>query len=69
VEIFDDLPLALRGNVDTVDLPMTLKKGDKPFWDDAQIDDVIAFLKTLDDGYRKPEPAPGGRPLRLSTLR
>ncbi len=69
VEIFDDLPAALRGNVDTVDLPMTLKKGDKPFWNDAQIDDVIAFLKTLDDGYRKPESPRSGRSLQLSTLR
>jgi cytochrome c peroxidase len=54
VETFDDLPAALRGNVDTIDPPLTLKKGDKPFWTDAQIDDVIAFLKTLDDGYRQP---------------
>jgi cytochrome c peroxidase len=69
VEIFDDLPEALRGNVDTIDLPMTLKKGDKPFWNDAQIDDVIAFLKTLDDGYRKPGAPRSGRALQLSTLR
>jgi hypothetical protein len=26
----------------------------KPVWTDAQIDDVIAFLKTLDDAYQKP---------------
>jgi cytochrome c peroxidase len=54
VEIFDDLPPALRDNVDTVDLPLTRKKGETPVWNDAEIDDVIAFLKTLDDGYRQP---------------
>ncbi|HTJ65030.1 MAG TPA: cytochrome-c peroxidase, partial [Alphaproteobacteria bacterium] len=53
VEIFDDLPPAMRGNVDTVDLPLTGKKGENPVWNDAEIDDVIAFLKTLDDGYRR----------------
>ena len=40
VEIFDDLPPALRANVDTIDLPLTKAKGEQPVWNDAQIDDV-----------------------------
>jgi cytochrome c peroxidase len=46
---FDDLPAASRGNVDVTDLPLTLGKGAQPIWNDAEIDDVIAFLKTLSD--------------------
>lgn len=52
VDKFDDMPVALRRNVDTVDLPLTRKKGERPIWNDAEIDDVIAFLKTLNDGYK-----------------
>jgi cytochrome c peroxidase len=46
---YNDLPLALRGNVDRVTLPLARKPGEKPVWNDAEIDDVIAFLKTLND--------------------
>jgi cytochrome c peroxidase len=46
---FDDLPAASRGNVDVTDLPLTLGKGAQPIWNAAEIDDVIAFLKTLSD--------------------
>lgn len=46
---FDDLPEALRGNVDVVDVPLTRKVGEAPAWSDAEIADVIAFLKTLTD--------------------
>ncbi|GGP26379.1 cytochrome-c peroxidase [Silvimonas amylolytica] len=46
---FDDLPADLRGNVDTNDEPLTRKRGGKPAWNDQQINDVIAFLKTLND--------------------
>lgn len=48
---FDDLPPALRANVDTVDEPLTRKQGERPAWNEHDIDDVIAFLKTLNDGY------------------
>ncbi len=54
IEKFDDLPRALRGNVDTLSLPLTRHAGEAPAWSDAEIDDVIAFLKTLTDGYRAP---------------
>jgi cytochrome c peroxidase len=46
---FDDLPPALRGNVDVIDLPLTRSEGAEPVWSDAEIDDVIAFLDTLSD--------------------
>jgi cytochrome c peroxidase len=51
---FDDLPRELRGNVDTLSEPLTRHAGERPAWSDADIDDVIAFLKTLTDGYRAP---------------
>ena len=40
---------SLRGNVDIVDEPLRRKEGANPAWNDAEIDDVIAFLKTLSD--------------------
>ena len=46
---FDDLPARLRRNVDVIDEPLTRRKGAPPVWTDAEIDDVIAFLKTLTD--------------------
>jgi len=49
VDKFDDLPPALRANVDVVDEPLTREAGDAPAWSDAEIDDVIAFLATLTD--------------------
>ncbi|BFI94645.1 MAG: cytochrome c peroxidase [Rhodanobacter sp.] len=48
---FDDLPPRYRANVDSSDAPMDRKPGDKPALDAREIADVIAFLKTLDDGY------------------
>ncbi|WP_283148015.1 cytochrome-c peroxidase [Silvimonas soli] len=49
IDKFNDLPTALRDNVDTNDEPLTRKRGGNPAWNDQQIDDVIAFLKTLND--------------------
>ncbi len=46
---FDDLPSSERENVDVVDLPLNKKRGEKPIWNAQDIDDVIAFLKTLTD--------------------
>jgi cytochrome c peroxidase len=53
---FDDLPRARRGNVDVTDAPLNRFAGQAPVWNDAQIDDVIAFLATLTD--RDVHPAP-----------
>jgi len=51
VRKFDDLPPTLRGNVDTKDEPLTRRQGGRPAWSEHDIDDVIAFLKTLNDDY------------------
>ncbi len=49
VDKFDDLPPQLRGNIDVIDEPLTRAEGATPAWSDAEIDDVIAFLRTLTD--------------------
>ncbi|HTE45413.1 MAG TPA: cytochrome c peroxidase [Gemmatimonadaceae bacterium] len=54
VDKFDDLPPSQRGNVDVIRLPFTRHRGDRPVWSDADIDDVVAFLKTLNDGFAVP---------------
>ncbi|WP_267956800.1 cytochrome-c peroxidase [Paraburkholderia sp. HP33-1] len=51
VDKFDDLPVALRVNVDTTDEPLSRKTGERPVWSERDIDDVAAFLATLTDGY------------------
>jgi len=54
VDKYDDLPAAYHDNVN-VDPPFDRKPGDKPALDAAEIDDVIAFLGTLTDGYTPPK--------------
>lgn len=49
---YDDLPPAYRGNVDTVDAPFGRRPGDAPPLNARDTRDIIAFLKTLTDGYR-----------------
>jgi cytochrome c peroxidase len=46
---FDDLPPVLRSNVDVSDAPLTRAAGQAPMWSATDIDDVMAFLKTLTD--------------------
>jgi len=50
---FDDLPRQYWDNINT-DPPFGGKPGDKPALTDSEIDDVVAFLKTLTDGYFDP---------------
>lgn len=50
VDQYNDLPGKYRENLN-MDPPFGGKPGDKPALDDAEIDDVIAFLNTLNDGY------------------
>ncbi|MEE9477271.1 MAG: cytochrome-c peroxidase, partial [Roseateles sp.] len=52
VDKFNDLPPAYRANVNTTEVPYNRKPGDAPALSDAEIDDVIAFLGTLNDGYK-----------------
>lgn len=49
IEKFNDLPPEYRRNVDTTDAPLDRRLGEKPVWNEQQISDVIAFLKTLTD--------------------
>jgi len=48
---FDDLPAPLRRSVNTQEPPYDRRPGQAPRLNDAEIDDVIAFLNTLTDGY------------------
>ncbi len=48
---FDDLPPRYRANIDTLDAPLNRKAGAKPALNEEEIGDMIAFLKTLNDGY------------------
>jgi cytochrome c peroxidase len=48
---FNDVPPLLTRNVNVSEVPYNRHPGDAPALSDAQIDDVIAFLKTLTDGY------------------
>ena len=48
---FDDLPAELHKNVNTQEVPYDRHPGQAPRLDEAEIDDLIAFLGTLTDGY------------------
>lgn len=50
---FDDLPAQYHANVN-MEAPFGGKPGDKPTMTEADMRDVIAFLKTLTDGYQAP---------------
>ena len=52
---YNDLPAKYRGNADVTDPPFDRKLGDKPAMSAQDMRDIIAFMKTLNDGY-KPEP-------------
>jgi cytochrome c peroxidase len=48
---YDDLPPQYRRNVDATDAPFDRHPGDQPALNKQEIQDIIAFLHTLDDGY------------------
>jgi cytochrome c peroxidase len=52
VRKFDDLPGQYAQNVNTTEVPYDRHPGDAPALSSGEIDDVIAFLNTLTDGYR-----------------
>ena len=51
VNKFDDLPPQFAANVNTTEVPYNRHLGDAPALTDAEIDEVVAFLQTLSDGY------------------
>ncbi|MCH7344944.1 c-type cytochrome [Pelomonas sp. CA6] len=53
VDKFNDLPPALRANVNTTEGPYNRVPGQAPALNDREIDDVVAFLRTLSDGYAR----------------
>ena len=55
VDIYDDLPQAYRANLNA-DPPFGGKPGGRPALNGQEIDDIVAFLGTLTDGYRAPSP-------------
>jgi cytochrome c peroxidase len=54
VQKFDDLPEIYHRNVNVTEVPYNRRLGDSPALSDTEIDDVIAFLQTLNDGYFTP---------------
>lgn len=55
VALYNDIPASMHGNVDVTDAPFDRHAGDAPALSALDIDDIIAFIHTLDDGYT---PAP-----------
>jgi cytochrome c peroxidase len=52
VQQFNDIPKQYLANVDFTDAPFDRKFGEKPAMNDQDIHDIIAFLQTLNDGYK-----------------
>ena len=51
IAIYDDIPPKYRGNINHGP-PFDRKRGEQPRLSDGDIDDIVAFLNTLTDGYR-----------------
>lgn len=49
---FDDLPAEYHANVNVSEVPYDRKPGETPALTASEVDDVVAFLKTLTDGYK-----------------
>jgi cytochrome c peroxidase len=61
---FDDLPMQYRENVDT-QAPFGRHPGEPPALNESDIEDVVAFLNTLTDGY---EARRGGLPASSASV-
>jgi cytochrome c peroxidase len=48
---FNDLPEEFQGNVNTSEVPYDRSVGEEPHLSSCEIDQVVAFLNTLSDGY------------------
>jgi len=53
VDIYDDLPPKYRANIDMT-VPVVHARGAKPSMSEQDVDDVVAFLGTLTDGFKPP---------------
>ncbi len=63
VKKFDDLPPRYHGNVNTGEAPYDRGPGEQPRLSPGEIEAVVAFLRTLTDGYRA-QPQEEGAPRR-----
>jgi cytochrome c peroxidase len=61
IDRYNDLPARYKQNIDVVDAPFDRKEGNEAAPNDAEIADVIAFLKTLTDGGPNRTTPPHGR--------
>jgi cytochrome c peroxidase len=52
VQKFNDLPVDLRANVNVLEVPYNRRAGDAPALNDAEVQDLVVFLRTLTDGYK-----------------
>lgn len=50
IDKYDDLPQVAKANIN-IDPPFDRKAGEEPALNHAEIDDLVAFLSTLTDGY------------------
>jgi len=50
-DVYDDLPANLRGNVNVTEGPYNRVPGQAAALSNAEIDDLVAFLRTLTDGF------------------
>ena len=48
-DAFDDIPAATRHNVNVNSIPLNRRRGAAPAMTDAEIDDMVTFLRTLTD--------------------
>lgn len=51
---FDDVPPAHQQQVNVGEVPYDRKRGGQPSLNDAELADLLAFLKTLSDGWKAP---------------
>src|SRR6185312_9822450 len=51
IAIYDDVPPQYRANINH-DAPFDRKQGEPPRLSSSDIDDIVAFLNTLTDGYK-----------------
>ncbi|WP_119274442.1 cytochrome-c peroxidase [Taklimakanibacter deserti] len=54
IDKYDDLPPAAKTNIN-MDPPFDRRAGEAPALNPAEIDDIVAFLGTLTDGYESPQ--------------
>ncbi|MBK7653853.1 MAG: hypothetical protein IPJ18_00670 [Betaproteobacteria bacterium] len=59
----NDLPAAYQANLEVTKPPFNRARGSAPLLSDAEINDIVAFLRTLSDGFNPaaapPTPATG----------